>query len=109
MPVSILTSLILWSSWLAPAPSVISGPPVFCQVDDSAMTSIWSWPISTPEPWTYLDADTNEEETGDGDSEGLASESVWLSPHLFASGSISTIRLDPAHVCPSCRSRILRC
>jgi len=109
MAVSILTSLIVWSSWLAPAPSVISDRSASCQFARPAMTSIWSWPIPDPTPWTYLDADTNEEESDDGDPEGLTSRATWVSPRLLASGPISPARRDLAHVGLSCRSRILRC
>jgi hypothetical protein len=115
MPVSILTALVLWSSLLGPASgneptqSVIVDPSASRAFDDQATTSVWSWPLSSPYSSTYLDADTEEEETGDGDPEGLASECVWLSPRLFSEGSISSIRRDRALLRQSTRSKILRC
>jgi hypothetical protein len=111
MPVSIVTSLMLWTSLLAPASR--SEPAHPTTIDRTACfhpsASLWSWPAPEPDSWTLPDADNQEEETGDGDPEGLASESAWLSPHLFAEGRISPIRRDRSIVRHSTRSPILRC
>jgi hypothetical protein len=115
MPVSILTSLVLWSSLLAPASGIDStrsvnlDRPTCCVADEHSAASIWSWPLSSPCSWTYLDADTEEEETGDGDPEGLASDAAWISPRLFSEGSVPSIRRDRFLVCQPTRSKILRC
>ncbi len=113
MPVSILTSLMLWSSLLAPASriepvqTVESSDPRRSPRFRSA--SIWSWPVSEPRSWALPDADTEEEETGDGDPEWLDSGAEWTSSRITSEGRVSPILRDRATVWHSTRSPILRC
>jgi hypothetical protein len=115
MPVSILTSLMLWSSLLAPASGIEPAHPVkidrevFRAVVDDPTSSIRSGSAQTPCCWDVPDADTEEEETGDGDPESFASDTRWLPPHLFSEGSVSPIRRDRSIFRHSARSKILRC
>jgi len=111
MPVSILTSLMLWSSLLAPASGIEPAHPVIIDqaiVNDST-SSIRAGSAQTPCCWDLPDADTEEEETGDGDPDSFASDTRWLPPHLFSEGSVSPIRRDRSIVRQSTRSKILRC
>jgi hypothetical protein len=115
MPVSIITSLMLWTSLLAPAGrhepdfAVNVDRTVSRAVDDHLTNVLCSWPVQAVGCWASLDADTEVEETGDGDPESLATEAFWLSPHDFSEGSVSPIRRSQAIAGQCARSPILRC
>ena len=111
MPVSIITSLMLWASLLAPASRA---EPVHAVSLDRAVApaspeSFLALPVNEPGSWPVSEADDLEEETDDGDPEGLASEAPAPFPHLADDGSVSAIRRDRAFVGRPTRSPILRC
>jgi hypothetical protein len=115
MPVSIIASLMLWSSLLAPASRI--EPVVAVKVDrtatrasgDNSTSALCSCPLQAAGSWASLDADTEVEETGDGDPEGLASDALWLSPLHCYEGTVSPIGWNRAIVSQRTRSPILRC
>jgi hypothetical protein len=115
MPVSILTSLMLWTAVLAPASPI--EPVHAVNVDrtasrvvaDPSIHSFCSWPGLGRCTWDWQDADTEVEETGDGDPEGLVSDALWLSPHLLCEGSFSPSRRNRDFLAQRTRSPILRC
>jgi hypothetical protein len=115
MPVSILTSLMLWTSLLAPASwnepvLVVNGDRTVSRaVNDHLTNDLCSSPAQAAGTWASLDADTELEETGDDDPEGVAAEAFWLSPHRLSEGSISLIRRNRAVAGQCTRSPILRC
>jgi hypothetical protein len=119
MPVSILTSLLLWSALLLPGvkadPSqVIPLSQVSCQPEPGDFLllerpTILSRSMDREDEWAIAEADTEEEESNDGDPEGIVSESHWIWLSHGHSGQLFSIRLDPGIVRSSVRSPILRC
>jgi hypothetical protein len=73
------------------------------------IATIRSWPVQDEYSWTISEADTQEEESGDGDSDGISSDAVWdpLPPNQL--GQVSTIRVERGFASPLSRSLILRC
>jgi hypothetical protein len=115
MPVSIVATLMLWSSCLAPSASfdrilpAAGDQAAFATSLAAQDTSIRSCPGREPFAWSLPDADTQEEETGDGDPEGLVSDAPWASLALSCTGQGSPIRRDRGIVSRPSRSQILRC
>jgi hypothetical protein len=115
MPVSIANSLLLWSALLAPGarpepvPSVSVDRTATRMIVADPIATIRSWPIQDEYSWTVSEADTQEEESGDGDSDGISSAAVWDLRPPAHSGQASTIRTERGFASPLIRSPILRC
>ena len=119
MPVSIATSfLLLWSSLLLPGASArpfpgVEGTPALYRSISAAslegMATIRACPLDEGCSWTISEADTEEEETDDGDGDRLLSESRWSSPRTVGRSLASTIRPDRGVARSAARSPILRC
>ena len=115
MPVSIVTSLLLWATWLTPGagsdpvgPVGVDRAPIRITCVD--LTPILrSWPLQERYSWTISEADIEEEESGDGDSDGISPVESWLPFPQSRQGHVSTLRRDRAVAKSSARSPILRC
>jgi hypothetical protein len=115
MPVSIVTSLLLWSALLTPGarpepvPSVSVDRTKARLIVAEPIATIRSWPIQDEYSWTISEADTQEEETGDGDPDGISSDAVWDLLPPTRPGQASTVRAERGFASPLTRSPILRC
>ncbi len=119
MPASIVTTLLLWSAMLLPGASAgstraVDGLPALGQWVSAAisvdeMATIQAWPLDTDDTWTISEADTEEEESDDGDGDRIVAESRWTSLKPADQGLASAIRHDRGAVRSSVRSPILRC
>ena len=115
MPASIAASLLLWSTLLTPGagpstvPMVGVGPIMTRMIAVEAFATIRTWPLPGEGSWAISEADLEEEESGDGDPDGISSDADWAlsPPHL--SGQASAIRPDRGLATSPIRSPILRC
>jgi hypothetical protein len=118
MPATILTSLMLWSTFLLPGATVdqFRDLPSSVYSDHSTtilpveLTTIQAWPIDNAAPWTLSEANSEEEEEStDNDDNVIVAEHCWSLPRTGLLGSSSIIRLDPGFAYSPLRSIILRC
>ena len=119
MPVSILTSLLISSALLLPGARDNSSPVLqfsqaSCHPEQDIRLlvdrgTIHSRSMDQPDAWAISEADNKEEESSDGDSEEIVSESQWIWLFPGPGGRLISIRLDHGLVRSSDRSPILRC
>jgi hypothetical protein len=118
MPASILTSLLLWSTLFLPGAS--AGLPshdgfpnspklsVARTIDDHEFL-IRPCSFDSSNSWTMSEADTEEEDSREGDDLGIISRGVWNSSRPGRIGHTFVFRPDTLSVCFAFRSPILRC
>ena len=115
MPVSIVAPLLLCSALLAPGagpdtvPSVGVDRTMTRMVAADPIATIRSWPVQDQGSWIISEADTEEEESGDGDSDGMSSDAGWTLPLPHDLGLASSLRSEKGFLSPPTRSPILRC
>ena len=119
MPASITTLLLLWVALLPPGVKAeprqsVGTVPVPCRPSSTslaleAMATIQARPLDPGYTWTISEADTEEEETGDGEDDGLVVPGHWSTLRLDVSGQFSTTRFDRGAIPSPVRSTILRC
>jgi len=114
MPVSIASSLLLWSALLLPGAKAEPTQPqprraelVVCEPTISA--TIQSWPLDRSADWTISEADLEEEDSSDGGDDFVVYKERWNSLQTGLSDQALILRLGRSAFCPSLRSPILRC
>ncbi len=119
MPVSIVTSLLLWSALLQPGAtaepsrSVQANPAVDGACSSSrfldALETVRACPLDEGYSWAISEADTQEEESGDGDGDRVFSSTHW-SPRRTIGQRVGMTAQPGSRIARSAeRSPILRC